>query len=162
MEKASRQNNYYYNKLLKEKANYLRNNATKAEACLWKYVLKANGLGFSFKRQRPILNYIVDFVSTDLMLVIEVDGITHTYESSTFNDKIREEHLEAIGFKVLRFTDEEVLTGIDRVRNTIIAWIDTQDAPPPDPRQRGKRIGKIKVINSKSPPPRGSRGDVIL
>lgn len=85
--------------------------------------MKIRGLGFSFKRQRPILNYIVDFVSFDLMLIIEVDGITHTYEEISEKDKQRQRELEAIGFSFLRFTDEEVLTAIDRVKGKVINWI---------------------------------------
>ena len=56
---------------------------TKAEACLWKYVLKARQLkGFQFRRQRPVLNYIADFMCKELMLIIEVDGITHHDEEA--------------------------------------------------------------------------------
>lgn len=54
---------------------------TKAEACLWKYVLSSGKLkGYKFKRQRPVLQYIADFMCPDLMLIIEVDGITHLDE----------------------------------------------------------------------------------
>ena len=48
---------------------------TKAEACLWKYVLRASRMkGYGFRRQRPIMNYIADFMCKELMLVIEVDA----------------------------------------------------------------------------------------
>jgi len=121
MEKASPLNFYHYNNNLKDKARQLRKNMTKAEACLWKYVLKAASLnGYTFKRQRPIFNYIVDFVCLDLMLIIEVDGITHTYENLSQNDIKRQNILESVGFKVLRFEDEDVLHHIDRVRKQII------------------------------------------
>ncbi len=161
MDKASKHNNYHYNKDLKDKANYLRNNATKAEACLWKYVLKANLTGYPFKRQRPVLNYIADFMSTDLMLIIEVDGITHTFENISDHDSVRQKELEAVGFSVLRFTDDEVLTSIDRVRNKIVDWFNEQEAPPPSPRQRGKRRVDKNLINTMSPPPRGGQGEEI-
>jgi very-short-patch-repair endonuclease len=121
MEKASPKNFYHYNNNLKDKASHLRKNMTKAEACLWKYVFKAASLnGYTFKRQRPILSYIVDFVCLDLMLIIEVDGLTHTYENVSQNDIERQDILESIGFKVLRFEDEEVLHHIDRVKKQII------------------------------------------
>ena len=121
MEKASPRNYYHYNNNLKDKARLLRKNMTKAEACLWKYVLKeANLNGFNFKRQRPILNYIVDFVCLDLKLIIEVDGITHAYENVSQNDIERQVVLESVGFKVLRFEDEDVLHHIDRVREQIL------------------------------------------
>lgn len=55
--------NHYYNKNLQPNANRLRKEMTKAEACLWKYVLRARKMkGFQFKRQRPVLIYIADFM----------------------------------------------------------------------------------------------------
>lgn len=61
--KAGKENNFGYNKNLKEYARENRKNMTKAEACLWKYVLRAgNILGFTFRRQRPVLNYIAGFM----------------------------------------------------------------------------------------------------
>lgn len=93
---------------------------TKAEACLWKYVLsKKQMVGFPFRRQRPIDKYIADFVCLPLKLIIEVDGITHTYPEVMANDKVRQVKLESLGFKVIRFTDDEVLTGINSVFNVI-------------------------------------------
>ncbi len=80
MDKASKSNNYYYNPGLKRYAQKLRSNGTKAEACLWYYLLKAQLFnGFKFRRQRPVLNYIADFMCFELMLIIEVDGISHEY-----------------------------------------------------------------------------------
>jgi very-short-patch-repair endonuclease len=94
---------------------------TKAEACLWKYVLKGRVLkGYQFRRQRPIDQYIVDFVCLPLKLIIEVDGITHTYGEVANNDEIRQAKLESLGFKVIRFEDDEVLTQINRVRESIL------------------------------------------
>ena len=69
---ANKENNYLYNPKLKERARYLRANGTKAEAYLWKFVLKNKLLGYKFFRQRPILNYIVDFMSPELMLIIKL------------------------------------------------------------------------------------------
>lgn len=112
--------NNHYNKRLKNPAKRLRNEMTKAEASLWKYILSKRQVhGQQFRRQRPIDNYIVDFVCLPLKLVIEVDGITHTYEEVAENDKIRQMKLESLGFKVIRFTDEEVLTSISAVYRNI-------------------------------------------
>lgn len=110
----------YYNKSLQPLANQLRKNFTKSEACLWKYVLKARQMnGYQFRRQRPVLNYIVDFMSPELKLIIELDGITHdTTEVQAF-DKIKTNDLERAGFMVLRFQDRDVLNHIDRVRFVI-------------------------------------------
>ena len=65
--------------------------------------------GYEFRRQRPVLDYIADFMCFDLKLVIEVDGITHQWDETTEKDRRKEEALMEAGFTVMRFTDEEVL-----------------------------------------------------
>jgi very-short-patch-repair endonuclease len=124
---------------------------TKAEACLWKYVLKAKLLrGYQFRRQRPVLNYIADFMCMELMLIIEVDGITHHWEETMQKDKKKQADLEGAGFTVLRFTDDEVLNSIHTVQAFLEEWIERKKGgsffPPPFkksfyarhfPRQRG-------------------------
>ena len=117
--------NINYNKNLKPYANRLRKEMTKAEACLWKYVLRAGNMkGFQFRRQRPVFNYIADFMCKELMLVIEVDGITHHFEEVIKNDERRQKALENAGFTVLRFTDDEVLNNINAVYNYLEVWIE--------------------------------------
>lgn len=119
--------NYFYNKTLQPYANRLRKEMTKAEACLWKYVLKARQLkGFQFRRQRPVLNYIADFMCKELMLIIEVDGITHHDEEAMKKDEIRQMTLEAQGFTVLRFSDEEILNRIEAVCHYLEYWIENK------------------------------------
>ena len=103
-----------YNKSLQPFARKLRKEMTKAEACLWKYVLRAGQMnGYQFRRQRPVLDYIADFMCKELRLVIEVDGITHNTKLD--KDKQRTDVLERVGIHVIRFTDEEVLTNIQGV-----------------------------------------------
>ncbi len=98
---------------------------TKAEACLWKYVLRAKMLnGYQFRRQRPIGNYITDFVCLKLKLIIEVDGVTHEHGEVANEDAVRQTRLEELGFTVIRFTDDEVLTQINRVRESILGTIE--------------------------------------
>lgn len=97
---------------------------TKAEACLWKYALRAKQMGYTFNRQRPVLNYIADFMCKELKLIIEVDGYTHTLEDVIKNDIIRQYKLEEAGFKVIRFKDAEVLTEINKVREVILRTIE--------------------------------------
>ncbi|HEX9829348.1 MAG TPA: endonuclease domain-containing protein [Bacteroidota bacterium] len=114
MEKATKENHYLYNKKLRPLGKALRGNMTKAEACLWKYVLRAGLLkGYTFNRQRAIKNYIVDFFCKKLHLVIEVDGITHDSEAVQRKDNDKERELTDAGFTVIRFTDDEVLNNID-------------------------------------------------
>jgi len=122
---ADEHSNHYYNKNLQPFANKLRKEITKAEACLWKYVLRASTMkGFQFRRQRPVLNYIADFMCMELMLIIEVDGITHHSEEAIKKDEIRQKALEAAGFTVLRFTDDEVLNNIQAVYNYLEDWVE--------------------------------------
>ena len=117
--------NHFYNKTLQPYANRLRKEMTKAEACLWKYVLRAKKLsGFQFRRQRPVLTYIADFMCMELMLIIEVDGITHHWEETIKKDEIRQKDLESAGFTVIRFSDEEVLNRIQVVYNYLEDWIE--------------------------------------
>ena len=86
--KADTTNNYAYNKKLRPFANKLRKEMTKAEACLWKYASRAGQMkGYQFRRQRPVLRYIADFLCKELKLVIEVDGITHQDNETEEKDK---------------------------------------------------------------------------
>jgi very-short-patch-repair endonuclease len=126
--KASKENNFAYNKNLKTFARENRNSATKAEACLWKYVLRAGMMkGYGFRRQRPVLQFIADFLCKELMLVIEVDGYTHQFEETINKDKRKQEKLEDAGFVVLRFSDDNVLNNIENVRQSILFTVEIQE-----------------------------------
>jgi very-short-patch-repair endonuclease len=143
---ANKDNLHLYNTNLQPFANALRKRMTKAEACLWKYALRASQLkGYPFRRQRPVLNYIADFMCKDLMLIIEVDGITHHDEKVIENDKRRQAELERAGFTVLRFTDNEVLKGIAGVIAELEEWIEKQEANKshPQPPPAGDTVGII-------------------
>lgn len=130
--KADKSNYYGYNKRLQPFAHDLRFNMTKAEACLWKYVLKAGLMeGYTFRRQRPVLNYIADFMCKELMLIIEVDGSIHELEHIKVRDKERESNLIKAGFTILRYSNEEVLTNIVAVRDHLREWIKVGNFSPP-------------------------------
>ena len=119
--------NHDYNKNLQPYANRLRKEMTKGEACLWKYVLKAKQLrGYQFRRQRSVLNYIADFMCIELMLIIEVDGLTHHWEETIHKDKRKQADLEAVGFTVLRFKDDEILNSIKTIHDYLENWIDSK------------------------------------
>ena len=135
--KADKENLYAYNKTLQPFANHLRKNMTKAEACLWKYALRAKGMkGYIFRRERPVLNYIADFMCVELKLIIEVDGLTHQWEETIIKDAKKDADLTAAGFTVLRFDDEDVLTQlhkvIERIEDIIVA-IENKNHPLPPP-----------------------------
>ena len=79
--------------------------------------------GYPFRRQRPILKYIADFVCFELMLIIETDGITHYAEDSQAKDNRRDKELREVGFTTLRFSDWEVLNRLTDDSEIISAWI---------------------------------------
>lgn len=108
--------NYYYNKSLKEFARKLRSESTKAEVKLWNEVLRGGRIyGYTFLRQRPVLNYIADFLCKELMLIIEVDGYSHDWAEQWVLDKKRKKKPEESGFNILRFSDKEVLNDLRNV-----------------------------------------------
>ena len=117
--KASHENHHLYNNRLRKFARDNRNGGTKAEACLWKYALSKKKLGYTVKRQRPVLNYIADFMCQDLNLIIEVDGSIHDSPEAQEKDRVRQRELESAGFRVVRFTNEEVLKNMDSVRSVL-------------------------------------------
>ena len=103
-----------YNKNLKHLARKLRKHGTKGEAILWRDVLKAKQLWpYQFNRQYPLDNYIVDFISRKLKLIIEVDGSSHIAKDR--EDYDRQKFLEDEGYTVLRFSESRVIYRIDEV-----------------------------------------------
>lgn len=104
-----------YNPKLKQRARKLRNNSTLSEVILWSHLKGKQMFGFDFHRQRPVGNYIVDFICCELYLVIELDGYTHLLEERSEKDKRREMHLKSFGLHIIRFWDEEVYEEIDNV-----------------------------------------------
>jgi very-short-patch-repair endonuclease len=84
--------------------------------------------GYQFLRQRPVLNYIADFMCKELELIIEVDGSSHEFVQQWYKDKARQKELEDYGFSFLRFTDEEIFNDLRNVASVIEHWID-ENAP---------------------------------
>ncbi len=110
-------NSFNY-ELLKENAINNRKFSTDAESALWE-ALKGKSLGEKFRRQHVIGDFIADFVSLSSHLIIEVDGKYHDNPHQIGLDKYRTESLNKLGFKVIRFSNEEVLGDIEKVISTI-------------------------------------------
>ncbi len=109
-----------YDPNLKEKARYLRNNPTSAEKLFWNTLRKSSFYQKrTFNRQKPIGPYIVDFFCHQQNLVIEIDGNTHTAKANDPKDANRTQFLESLGYKVIRFTNSEVLNNIEGVMLTL-------------------------------------------
>ena len=98
-------------------ARELRNNSTDAERLLWRYLRNRQLEGVKFRRQQPIEAYIVDFVSFDKRIVIELDGGQHAENME--HDEKRNACLRANGFFVLRFWNNEVIENTKGVLEVI-------------------------------------------
>ncbi|MEW6109306.1 MAG: endonuclease domain-containing protein [Nitrospirota bacterium] len=129
-----------YNAKLKKLARQLRNNSTKAEIKLWAYLKGKQPIGYDFHGQKPVDNYIVDFFCSKLMLAIELDGYTHSFEEIFEKDKIKEQRLNRLGITVLRFKDDEVMSNIEGVLADIENWIKSHTPLPP--LEKGETQGK--------------------
>ena len=104
-----------YNENLKQHSRQLRKNMTDAERQLWAKIRMRQLKGYQFYRQKPIGDYIIDFFCPKAKLVIEVDGSQHSSEEMIENDRIRDEYISSLGLRVLRFTNTDVMAGIERV-----------------------------------------------
>lgn len=113
---------FYYNRL-KEFAKHNRNNPTDAERVMWQG-LKSENLGYRFRRQHIIGCFIADFACIEKGVVIEIDGGYHQLPEQQVCDEEREQWLNANGYNVLRFTNNEVLGNIDDVIERITNFID--------------------------------------
>ena len=100
--------------LLKENARGNRKNMTEAEGVFWS-LEKCSLLGQRCLRQHVIGDYIVDFLFRKSKVVVEIDGGYHYTEEQQKEDKIRTDWLEQQGYKVVRFTNEQVLYDTDNV-----------------------------------------------
>jgi very-short-patch-repair endonuclease len=102
---------------LKPLARQMRKSPTPAENQLWQHLRGKQLLGYKFRRQHAIERFIVDFYCHKARLIVEIDGPIHQYTPE--EDAIRQEFLESLGFRVLRFTNEQVMTNIDGVLEKI-------------------------------------------
>jgi len=114
-------------------ARRLRKYSTDTERHLRKRLRDRQIEGFKSRRQQIVGRYVVDFVDFEKKVVIELDGGQHTLDPG---DKIRDEWLRAEGYKVIRFWDNQVLTDLEGVLETIRDFLLT---PHPDPLPQGER-----------------------
>ncbi len=120
-------NKLHYNPELKQLARKLRNNSTKAEIKLWDHLRRKQLKGYDFHRQKPIDKYIIDFFCNSLMLAIEIDGYTHSFEETFERDRLKAERLNELGITTLRFTDEDVMNNMEGVLISIENFIMKQE-----------------------------------
>ena len=109
---------------------------TIAERNLWARI-RMGQLGKVFYRQKPIGEYIVDFYCPRAKLAIEVDGSWHLTGSRVEYDSIRDEFLNALGLRVLRFKNDDVLRRMDKVIETIAEHMRKDQIPLNPPLRKG-------------------------
>jgi very-short-patch-repair endonuclease len=120
-------------------AKSLRRRMTKAEVLLWKRLQEANQHGCNFRRQHPVGPFIADFAHVQGALIVEVDGETHGSDQEVAYDKRRDAHLRSQGWRVMRISNLDVYTNLDRVVEIILDRI-----PPP---------AREPIVRRAPPPP---------
>src|SRR5206468_2088009 len=121
---------------LRDRAREMRANPTPAERRLWSMLRNRRMLAFKFKRQHVIAPYIVDFACLERSLIIEADGSQH---ADNISDRQRDAYLRRLGFRVLRFWNNDVIENAAGVFELIYAELHTPHPPtaarwaPPSP-----------------------------
>jgi very-short-patch-repair endonuclease len=103
--------------MAKETARRLREAMTDAERRLWFAMRDRRLAGYKFRRQHPIEGFVVDFACTRHHLVVEADGGQH---SENQNDERRTQKLKALGWRVIRFWNNDILANTEGVILTIL------------------------------------------
>jgi len=117
---------------VEQAARRLRQEPTRAEVCLWQALRRRQLAGLKFRFQYPVGRFIADFCCPSLKLIIEIDGGIHDRQKPY--DEARTQQLQAFGYRVLRFSNEEVLTNQPNVLTQI-----HHQAKTDSPRFRGAR-----------------------
>ncbi len=144
------ENRKYSNRALSA-AKSLRQSMTMYECLLWKKLRKSPN-GFAFRKQHPVGKYIVDFINLDKKLIIELDGALHGEERQIIHDAIRDKFLQDLGFRIIRFWNNEVFKKMDMVLDTIYHYLTHDDVPD--------LVAPPRLTSSATPPSRG--GDIFL
>lgn len=134
---------------LKQRRKELRNNATAAEATLWKFLQHSQLEGRKFRRQHSIGSYIVDFYCPSEKLVIELDGDAHYNSGGYERDSRRTKYLESLNLRVIRFENDEVFKATVTVLEKIKSFFGKSTTPNPSFSKEGNSNPKA---NLDSPP----------
>ena len=110
-------------------AKILRKQQTPQEKIIWNLVRNRKIQNIKFKRQYPIGNYIVDFAAPDIKLIIELDGGQHNEIQNIKYDEQRTIFLNSLGYRVIRFWDNEIDKNIEGVYEKIVKTISELTEP---------------------------------
>jgi len=109
-------------------ARELRQNLTRSEKLLWEKIRNKQLDGYRFRCQHPIYRYVLDFYCHEAMLAVEIDGDVHKKREEY--DEYRDELLQHIGIRTLRFTNEEVLSSLEEILITISSILELRQEVP--------------------------------
>jgi adenine-specific DNA methylase/very-short-patch-repair endonuclease len=138
---------------LLQAARALRKNMTHAEQLLWQCLRGKQLDSFRFRKQHPIERYVLDFYCPSARLAIEVDGSQHYTSEGRAKDAARTAWLAERGIRVLRFTNQEVLTNLEGVLTVI--WEALHLPPPGEGQERGDRPSAEEGARLLPPPGEG-------
>ena len=123
---------------LLQNRRYLRKNMTKEELILWSVIKNRKLLGFKFRRQHSVGNYILDFYCPERKLAIELDGNQHYDKDSIEYDNYRDEFCKSIGIYTLRFSNFEIRRNLNVVLLKITDTLEESTTPNPLLTKEGK------------------------
>ena len=129
---------------LHRRAAEMRRNPTEPEKRLWRHLSNSQLGGHKFRRQSIIGWFIADFLCPQKALIVEVDGDTH----DAAKDRLRDDELAARGYRVLRVTNDDVMTNMDGVLVFVSDALDTPSArrnkPHPNPSPEGEGLRMVE------------------
>jgi very-short-patch-repair endonuclease len=106
-------------------ARELRQRMTPAEQALWELLRGRRLLGLKFVRKCPISRYVADFCCRELRLVIELDGEVHAEDKQISHDLNRDGYIRSLGYRIIRFPNQQVLGDPGSVLSQISTTIRT-------------------------------------
>jgi very-short-patch-repair endonuclease len=124
-----------------KRAKELRHQASPAERRLWQYLLKSQLDGHKFSRQIPIGPYFADFVCRNARLVVELDGYSHDVRVEY--DAVRTKFIEAQGYRVIRFSNEDVMKNVEGVLTMLGLALAEMSLPTPNPSRLREGDGEV-------------------
>jgi very-short-patch-repair endonuclease len=140
-------------------ATRLRETPTAAENLLWRHLRRFPISGTHFRCQVPIGPYVADFACMAARLIIEVDGSQHGHDGIRQRDDRRTRWLEAEGYRVLRFWNNDLTNNIDGVLEAIYAVVHGSNSAEPAPLKHRRHTGVLARGERATPPRRAARAD---
>lgn len=116
---------YRINPIILARAREMRQPQTPAEATVWR-ALRNRKTGHKFRRQHPIYRFIIDFYCARAKLLIEIDGESHLQAEQIEYDTARTEYLEELGYKLIRFTNNDVRYNLKSVVIEILRMVQSR------------------------------------